>query len=70
MCLAQEERALRNKLAPFQQATHKSSQGRQTAMRTQHMLMYGLSRSPILAHFQKMPMTPSLFLSMMLGKKW
>ena len=28
-----------------------------TAMTTQQMLMYGLSRSPILAHFQKMPMT-------------
>lgn len=25
-------------------------------MRTQHMLMYGLNLSPILAHFQKMPM--------------
>ena len=39
-------------------------------MRTQHILMYGLSRSPILADFQKMPMTPSLFLSMIPGKKW
>ena len=27
-----------------------------TAMRTQHILMYGLNLSPILAHFQKMPM--------------
>lgn len=26
-----------------------------TAMKTQHILMYGLSRSPTLAHFQKMP---------------
>lgn len=26
-------------------------------MRTQHMLMNGLSRSPILANFQKTPMT-------------
>ena len=25
-------------------------------MRTQHILMYGLNLSPILAHFQKMPM--------------
>lgn len=39
-------------------------------MTTQQMLMYGLSRSPILAHFQKTPVTPFLFLSRMPGVKW
>lgn len=38
-------------------------------MRTQHMLMKGLNRSPILAHFQKIPIAPSFLLSMMLGAK-
>lgn len=28
-------------------------------MMTQHILIYGLSRSPILAHFQKIPITLS-----------
>lgn len=31
--------------------------GKRTAMRTQHMLMYGLNRSPILANFQNIPVT-------------
>jgi hypothetical protein len=39
-------------------------------MTTQAKLIYGLKRSPILAHFQNMPTTPSLFLSMMPGAKW
>ena len=35
-----------------------------TAMKTQHKLMYGLSLSPIRAHFQKMPMNlPTLRVS-------
>lgn len=31
--------------------------GLPTAIKTQHMLTYGLNRSPILAHFQKTPKT-------------
>jgi len=37
------------------------------AMTTQKILTYGLNRSPIRAHFQNMPVRPSLFLSMTLG---
>lgn len=36
-------------------------------MATQLNATYGLSLSPILAHFQKIPNTPVLFLSMRLG---
>jgi len=40
---------------------------REHAIATQKILTYGLSRSPIRAHFQNIPMTPSLFRSMTLG---
>jgi hypothetical protein len=39
-----------------------------TAIATHARLTYGLSRSPILADFQKTPMMPSLFLSIIEGK--
>lgn len=41
---------------------------RLAAITTQHILTYGLSRSPTLAHFQKIPKTPSRFLSIIFGK--
>lgn len=33
----------------------KGVKGQRTAMRTQHILIYGLNRSPTLANFQKIP---------------
>lgn len=42
----------------------------EAAMRKQHILIYGLSLSPILAHFQNTPRKPSLFRSRMAGKIW
>lgn len=38
-----------------------------TAIMTQHAATYGLFLSPILAHFQKVPKRPTLFLSRRLG---
>lgn len=37
--------------------------GQHTAMTTQHMLMYGLSLSPIRAHFQKTPVILATWLA-------
>ena len=37
--------------------------GQHTAMTTQHMLMYGLSLSPIRAHFQKTPVILAMWLA-------
>lgn len=40
-----------------------------TAMMTQQKATQGLFRSPILAHFQKIPKSPVLFLSIRLGAR-
>jgi hypothetical protein len=41
-----------------------------TAITTHAKLTHGLSLSPTLAHFQKTPSTPFLFLSITPGKSW